>query len=82
MKKNLFRTVLLSVFALAPAWAGAQTFTNEEVSATWGMASGEDEPSQAVVTDEAAFSSTSFVLGSEFFINYQVKFRSNKEVQA
>lgn len=65
MKKNLFRTVLLSAFAFVSTWAGAQTFTNEEVSATWGMASGEDEPSQAVVTNEDAFSTTSFVLGSE-----------------
>lgn len=65
MKKNLFKTALLSAFVFVSTWAGAQTFTNEEVTATWGMASGEDEPSQAVVTNEDAFSTTSFVLGSE-----------------
>ncbi len=50
------------------------SFSNETVTATWPMTAGADCPSAAEVSNEEAFSMTSFVLGED------LTYRRNKEV--
>ena len=62
-KESLLKGCLLGILGFAAQWVTAQTFDNETVTAIWGMSGGANEPSQAVVSNEHAFSTTAFVLG-------------------
>lgn len=64
-KKTLLKACIAGMLGLAAPFATAQTFNNETVTATWGMTGGASESSQAVVSNEHAFSTTAFILGKE-----------------
>lgn len=64
-KKTLLKSCFAGILGLAAQFAAAQTFNNETVTATWGMTGGASESSQAVVSNEHAFSTTAFILGKE-----------------
>lgn len=61
MKKQLFRSMLLMLFAICGLSAYAQTFSNEAANITFPMNGTLDEP--AVTTPEGAFTTTSISFG-------------------
>lgn len=80
MNRNfLLKGCLAGILGLATQLVIAQTFDNEKVTATWGMSGGVNEPSQAVVSNEHAFSTTAFVLGGEMNFSKQQEYKGLDE---
>lgn len=80
MNRNfLLKGCLAGILGLATQLVIAQTFDNEKVTATWGMSDGVNEPSQAVVSNEHAFSTTAFVLGGEMTFSKQQEYKGLDE---
>lgn len=80
MNRNfLLKGCLAGILGLATQLVIAQTFDNEKVTATWGMSGGVNEPSQAVVSNEHAFSTTTFVLGGEMTFSKQQEYKGLDE---
>ena len=78
-KESLLKGCLLGILGFAAQWVTAQTFDNETVTAIWGMSGGANEPSQAVVSNEHAFSTTAFVLGKEMTFTKQQEYKGADE---
>ncbi len=68
-----FDTRIKSFVVMAEEYS-LPSFNNETVTATWPMTAGADCPSAAEVSNEEAFSMTSFILGED------LSYRRNKEV--
>ena len=80
-KESLLKGCLLGILGFAAQWVTAQTFDNETVTAIWGMSGGANEPSQAVVSNEHAFSTTAFVLGKEMTFTKQQEYKGADEYE-
>lgn len=80
MNRNfLLKGCLAGILGLTTQLVIAQDFDNEKVIATWGMSGGANEPSQAIVSNEQAFSTTAFILGGEMTFSKQQEYKGLDE---